>query len=101
MDRGVCSIHAREGSAKYYRRLSSGRARMKRMAPGDARPEWAIAWLIGGYATSGRNPRGGRGTEAAERLSTGQSAALIAHRGGSAEEGRGISPRASHRSRLD
>jgi hypothetical protein len=44
-------------------------ARMKHMAPGDARPEWAIAWLIGGYA-----PREGRGTEAAERLSTGQSA---------------------------
>src|SRR5215469_11870776 len=28
MDRGVCSIHAREGPAKLYRRLSSGRARM-------------------------------------------------------------------------
>src|SRR5262249_17994253 len=43
MDRGVCSIHAREGPAKLYRRLSSGRARMKDMAPGDARPGWAIA----------------------------------------------------------
>src|SRR5262245_9164334 len=28
MDRGVCSIRAREGAARYYRRLSSGRARM-------------------------------------------------------------------------
>src|SRR6516165_10076885 len=34
MDRGVCSIHARKGAARYYRRLSSGRARMKHMRPG-------------------------------------------------------------------
>src|SRR5262249_32338162 len=35
MDRGVCSIHARERPTKLYRGLSSGRARMKDMAPGE------------------------------------------------------------------
>src|SRR5262249_25428724 len=36
MDRGVCSIHAREGAARVYRRLSSGRARMKQIKRGRA-----------------------------------------------------------------